>query len=335
VIGAIYGDCRPDSVTAAPKVTKVEAIVVELLARGVATGLARMEQERAALTARVQFEQFFTPQLAQQLAREPDLLEGRDAEVSLLVCAIRGFSRISERLGPEGTVRWISQVMEALSECVLRHAGVLVDYIGDQLMAMWGAPVVQYDHAQMACQAALDMLDALPALNERWQGVLGGPLSIGIGINTGIARVGNTGSRFKFKYGPLGNTVNLANRVRILTKHLRAPLLLTRHTRERLAPAMQERARRLCMVRGTNRRPLDLYDLARPNQPAWPEWKEVYEEALSQFEEARFRQAARTLQPLVTEQLNDGPSLVLLSRAVQGQIHGPTPGHPVWRPLRK
>src|SRR5262245_5118642 len=330
VIGAIYGDCRQDSLSAAaPKVTKIEAIVVDLLARAVAVGLARMEQERAAISARVQFEQFFTRELAQQLARETNLLDGRDAEVTILFCDIRGFSRISERLGPEGTVRWISQVMEMLSDCVLKHSGVLVDYIGDELMAMWGAPVAQHDHAQLACQAALDMLNGLPSLNERWEKILGEPLSIGIGLNTGIARVGNTGSRQKFKYGPLGHTVNLASRVQGATKYLKCPLLMTEWTRARLNESL--RVRKLCQVRVVNiKQPVDLYELRTETAPHWPDIKTKYEEALQEFTDSQFRRAASILGNLLHEFLDDGPSLVLMSRAVNSLVDGPEEDHPVW-----
>jgi adenylate cyclase len=330
VIGAIYGDCRQDSLTAvAPKVTKVEAIVVELLARGVAVGLARIEQERAAIAARVQFEQFFTRELAQQLARETNLLEGRDVEVSLLFCDIRGFSRISERLGPEGTVKWVSQVMETLSDCVLNHSGVLVDYIGDELLAMWGAPVAQPDHAQLACSAALDMLNSLPALNERWQPILGEPLSVGIGINTGVARVGNTGSRQKFKYGPLGNTVNLASRVQGATKYLKCPLLVTEHTHARLDGRF--RTRRLCLVRVVNiEKPVHLYELMPENYPGGASLKQQYETALQEFTDKQFRPAARTLASLLADVQEDAPAQVLLKRAVIALVDGPEKDHPVW-----
>jgi adenylate cyclase len=331
VIGAIYGDCRQDSpMAAAPKITKVEAIVVELLARGVAVGLARMEQEQAAVAARVQFEQFFTRELSQQLAREPNLLDGRDAEVSLLFCDIRAFSRISEKLGPERTVRWVSQVMGTLSDCVLKHQGVLVDYIGDELMAMWGAPVEQPNHAQLACQAALDMLNSLPALNERWQPILGEPLHIGIGLNTGMARVGNTGSRQKFKYGPLGNTVNLASRVQGATKYLKCPLLLTEWTQSRLGDRF--RTRRLCQVRVVNiQQPVCLYELLPESFPYWPNLKVRYEQALDEFNARNFRPAARILSNLLGEVAqDDGPSLVLLSRAVNALVDGAEEKHPVW-----
>src|SRR5204863_6773170 len=112
--------------------------------------LARQEQERAALQAQVRFEQFFGTELACQLCQEPDLLEGREAEVTLLFCDVRGFSRVSEKLGPAGTVRWIFDVMGDLSKCVLDEGGVLVDYVGDELMAMWGAPQEQPDQSERA-----------------------------------------------------------------------------------------------------------------------------------------------------------------------------------------
>ncbi len=235
VIGALYGDRkRYRSPGQPPRITRLDAMLVELLASGVAAGLARTEFERRAVAARVQFEQFFTPELAHQIAIRPELLEGQESEITLLFCDIRGFSRISEHLGPAKTVRWINGVMGTLSDCVLAHGGVLVDYIGDELMAMWGAPAEQPDHARLACRAALQMLEILPEMNEEWIGEIGQPFDLGIGLNTGIARVGNTGSRHKFKYGPLGNTVNMASRVQGVTKYLKVRLLVTQATRERL-----------------------------------------------------------------------------------------------------
>src|SRR5439155_19461831 len=92
----------------------------------------------------------------------------------------------------------------------------------------------QPDRAARAARAGLAMHAALPALNDRWQAVLGEPLRVGVGVNSGVAQVGNTGSRLKFKYGPLGNTVNLASRVQGLTKYLRCGALVTAATRRQL-----------------------------------------------------------------------------------------------------
>lgn len=331
VIGVVYGDCRQESKpNIRNRISKLEAMLVQLLAGGVATGLARIEQEKAVLNAEVRFGQFFTPELARQLTLEPDLLKGRDSEVSILFCDIRGFSRISERLGPGGTVEWISEVMGALSDCVLAHRGVLVDYIGDELMAMWGAPEVQEDHARLACRAALDMQKLLPKLNERWQSRLGEPMGLGIGVNTGRARVGNTGSHHKFKYGPLGPMVNLASRVQGATKYLRTRLVITESTKARLGDEFL--TRRLCRVRVVNiPTPVELFELAPPEDAVWKAIQPRYEHALEEFERRNFSAAARTLGNLLAEHDDDGPSLVLMGRAINALV-APEAGasDPVW-----
>jgi len=331
VIGALYGDRRRDTRSASSgQFTKLEALLVELLANGVAAGLSRLEQEKAVKEARAQFELFFRPELARKLAEQPDLMNGRDAEVSILFADIRGFSRISERLGPARTVEWINDVMSDLSQCVLTHDGVLVDYIGDELMAMWGAPDVQPDHARRACQAALDMLDVIPRLNERWGPVLETTMGLGIGINTGEARVGNTGSRQKFKYGPLGNTVNLASRVQGATKYLKAGLLITDSTYRQLNGAFH--TRRLCSVSVVNiKQPVDLHELVLPGRPEWEDLRQRYEAALAEFERQEFRDAAGILGNLLTDHRLDGPSILLLSRVVPYLVEDPQDFDPVWK----
>ena len=309
VIGAVYGDRR--TLSREPeraKVTKLEAMLVELVACAVASGLARLEQEQVALAARVRFEQFFTPELAQQLELQPDLLAGRDTDVSILVADIRGFSRICERLGAARTFDWIRDMLGALSNAVIARQGVLVDYVGDELMAMWGAPLEQPDHAERACRAALDMLQDLPDLSARWGDIIGEPVDIGIGINTGLARVGNVGSNRKFKYGPLGNTVNLASRVQGTTKYLKTRAVITGATRSRVGSEFQ--ARRLCKVRVVNiGEAVELFELQHADQTGAFVLGRPYERALTEFEAGRFREAARILGQVLAEvRVTDPPS---------------------------
>lgn len=320
VIGALYGDRRRYAAPGQPpRITKIDAMLVDILAASVAAGLARMEGERAAVAAQEQFKQFFTPELAQQIAARPELLKGQDSEITLLFADIRGFSRISERLGPARTVSWINDVMGMLSDCVLAHRGVLVDYIGDELMAMWGAPEEQPDHAELACRAAVDMLGLLPEMNARFLAEIGEAMDLGIGINTGVARVGNTGSKHKFKYGPLGNTVNLASRVQGITKYMKTRLLVTEATRERLGEGFA--SRRLGKVRVVNiGEAVNLYELAEAGDPQWEALCLQYESALAEFERKGFSMAARILATLTAERPADGPSLVLLSRAVNALV---------------
>src|SRR6185369_13956569 len=157
-------------------------------------------------------------------------------------------------------------------------------------------------------------------LNTRWQAMLKESIKIGIGINTGIARVGNTGSDRKFKYGPLGNTVNLASRVQGATKYLKSDLLVTAATRGKLPP--EALARRICQVRVLNiSEPVELYELLADDTPRMKALCEQYEAALSAFYEQKHRQATRILGNILEEHPDDGPSLVLLSRVVDRLVN--------------
>jgi len=329
IIGALYGDRALGGLNTRP-ITKLDAMLVELLASGVAAGLARVEHEQAAVRARVQLEQFFTPSLARALAARPDWDKGKELEVTVLVCDIRGFSRVTERLGPTGTMEWINDVLGDLSNCVLSQEGVLVDYVGDELMAMFGAPVDYPDHAQRACRAALAMLESLPKMQERWLHATHERMGVGIGINSGTARVGNVGSAIKYKYGPLGNTVNLASRVQGASKYLKATLLITEATHAHLDPSFA--TRRLCQVRVVNiEKPVTLYEMVGPQPPEWLELKRGYEEALDHFEKKEFLRCAHLLGKLLPEHPLDGPTQALLSRAVTCLLEEPKDFDPVWK----
>jgi adenylate cyclase len=328
VIGALYGERRLMGTRVQGPISRLEAMFVEVLAGGVAAGLARVEQEQAALRVRLQMEQFFGQRLGAKLVDHPELLVGRSTLVTILMCDISGFSRISEKLGPVRTVEWIVDVMSDLSQCVLERAGIVVDYAGDGLMALWGAPEDQSDHAVKACDAALAMFDVLPKLNARWQPVLQEPLSFGVGVNSGIAQVGNVGSRIKFKYGALGNTVNLASRVQGATKYLKVPLLITDTTQALLEDHFP--TRRLCQARVINiAQPVTLFELKGSGDEGWVGLKMAYEHALEEFSQKKFHQACRTLGRLMMDHPGDGPALVLLARAVACLVDEPDPFDPV------
>jgi adenylate cyclase len=329
VIGALYGE-RQRSPLPGSRFTELEAKLVELLARGVAAGLARLEEERKAL----KFEQFFTPELTRQLMSRPGMLEGRDREVTVLFADIRGFSRISEDLGAERTIKWCRDVLDVLSEAVFKEGGVVVDYVGDGLMGMWGAPDDQPDHAIRACRAALAILKGLPGLNERWQATLKEPIGLGIGINTGTAQVGNVGSRKKFKYGALGSTVNLASRVQGATKYFKCKVLLTADTQARLDPSFLTRRMGRVKLVGL-KEAVELYEMFPSDWPQAADAKGEYEKALKLFEEQQFGPAARTLGNWRGQCPTDDAVLVLLLRAVKAMVEGPQAGHLVWELTEK
>jgi adenylate cyclase len=314
VAGALYG-LRTRQALARGGIRPLEAQLVQVLAAIVGANLARTE----ALRTRLQLEQFFPPELVRELERAPDLLEGRNHEVTVLVSDLRGYTGLSQRLGPQKTCQLVRDLMERLSERIVEQGGVIVDYAGDGVLAMWNAPAEQADHAARACRAALAMEGELTGLNLRWHEVVGGPLALGIGLNTGPARVGNTGSSRKVKYGPHGHAVNLASRVQDATKKLGRPLLLTAATRDELPEPWA--TRRLGRVRlpGVEEAVM-LFEL--PPQPPTPDWlkrRDLYEAALNLYERRQWARACQVLMPLLDLANPDDPSdpatLKLMRRA--------------------
>jgi class 3 adenylate cyclase len=278
------------------------------------------------------FEQHFTPELARELARNPDpmKMQARHADVTVLFCDIRGFSAVSERLGPSQTIAWLSGVMGEFSSIVIDHGGVLVDYTGDELLAMWGAPNEQPNHAELACQAALGILDSLPALNAIWHPIVDAETAVGIGINSGDALVGNVGTHRKFKYGPLGTAVNLASRVQGATKFLKTSLLITGDTANRVKKNFP--SRRLCQVRVQNiKAPVHLHELHMPGlHPEWPGLAARYESALDAFERGDLENANLLLDEFLLALPDDGPGEQLLRRIREATESGCGDEHSIW-----
>ncbi len=324
VIGVLYGD-RKMMGSASTPIGDLEAALFEVLAGAVSSGIARQHQE----AIRASLSQFFSPAVAERLENDQSLLLGLDAEVSVLFCDIRGFSAVAERVGPARTIAWINDVLTDLSQCVMRHDGVLVDYIGDELMAMFGMPGNQPDHAIRACKAACEMIEQVQPLRERWKEITPDGFGVGIGINSGMARVGNTGSRIKFKYGPLGNTVNMASRVQGVSKQVGVTALITAETAKAIGNKFP--TRRLARVQMVGiQEPVDIFQLEPSNTPSWLQLQSKYEAALKAFESNDLTNSARQLAAILHEFPEDRPSLILLGRAVDRLTHRTQETESVW-----
>jgi adenylate cyclase len=331
-LGVLYGERSPTGSERRSAI--IEGLLVDMLACGLSTGLVRQNHEKDAVQARVQFEQFFTPELARQLALEPTLLHGREADATLLFCDLRGFSRISERIGPEGTNKLMSAIFDALSKCVQDQSGVLVDYLGDGMLAMWGAPGHQPDHAKRCVIAAQKMQMQIPLINEKWGKQIGESIALGIGINSGKTWVGNTGSSIKFKYGPLGPSVNLASRVEGLTKYLRSYLLITGATKKLLDDSFL--TRRVCKTTVVNVvEPVDIYEVFVEANEKNKRLKQVTEQALIELEKNNFREASKISGFSLAEFPDDGPLILILHRAVEMLMNPTQAFQPVWHPPGK
>ena len=237
---------------------------------------------------RVQFEGFFSKPLAQALELDRTLLDARKRELTMLFLDLRGFSKIAERVEAGETYQFLSDCLNRFTETVMNHEGVVIDYYGDGFAAMWNAPLDQPNHAELAVRSALNMLAIVPQLNDEYSQRLGSRVNVGIGVHTGVAQVGNSGSTFRLKYGPRGHAVNLTSRVESATKVVGVPCLVTRATREHLP--VETQVRRICRARlpGMNE-PVDLFELGgRDPSDAWLKLRRDYELALGHHERAEY-----------------------------------------------
>lgn len=186
---------------------------------GIAAAAMEREQSvdrlREATRVRENFERYFTPQLADRIANQRgDVVLGGDRRrVIVLFSDIRAFTEVAESLPPDQMAAQLNEYFAAMVDCVFRHDGALDKFIGDALMAYWGAPEAAHDDADRAIRAALDMQSELETLNARWTADGRSALHAGIGINAGDAFVGNIGSPRRLEYTLIGDTVNLANRL--------------------------------------------------------------------------------------------------------------------------
>jgi adenylate cyclase len=173
------------------------------------------ERIRREALVRSNFERYFAPQLAERIASSAGGIQlgGDKRPVAVLFSDIRGFTALSESMNPDEMASLLTEYFTEMVECVFRHGGTLDKFIGDAVMAQWGAPLGQSDDPDRAMQAAIEMMHALATLNERWESQGRPRLEIGIGLNYGEAFAGNIGSERRLEFTVIGDTVNTASRL--------------------------------------------------------------------------------------------------------------------------
>src|SRR5262245_3857877 len=184
------------------------------------------------------FGQYVPPELVDEMAKNPEQfnMAPRAEELSVLFSDVRGFTTISEALSPEDLSLYINEYLTTMSLVIReKHRGTLDKYIGDAIMAFWGAPMADPDHARHAVMAALDMQQAAKDLNEKFKAKGWPPFKIGIGVNTGLMRVGDMGSQIRKAYTVMGDPVNLGSRLEGITKQYGADIIIGEGTRERIS----------------------------------------------------------------------------------------------------
>ena len=174
------------------------------------------------------FGQYVPPELVEEMSRNPESysMDGRKAELTVLFSDIRGFTTISEGLGPDELTRLMNEYLSAMTEVVRKNRGTLDKYIGDAIMAFWGAPVSDAQHARQAVVTAMQMQAALPAVNKVFAAKGWPEIKIGVGVNTGEMTVGDMGSVVRKAYTVMGDAVNLGSRLEGITKQYGVGILV-------------------------------------------------------------------------------------------------------------
>jgi len=214
VLGLVY----VDNLTTTSRFTDAD---LELLAAfagiaAVAIGNSQLaERSRREAAVRANFERYFAPALAARIAESPSAatLGGEKRTVAVLFSDIRGFTALAEQLRPDETAGLLTEYFTEMVECVFRHGGTLDKFMGDAVMALWGAPIGAPDDADRALAAALEMIHALDTLNEKWTAEGRPTMQVGIGLNFGEAFAGNIGSERRLEFTVIGDTVNTASRL--------------------------------------------------------------------------------------------------------------------------
>ena len=173
-----------------------------------------MTEEKDKKKLRKAFQFYLTASVINEMLKNPSKLKlgGDKKDLTVLFSDIRGFTTISEKLSPEELVRLLNEYLTAMTDVVFKYDGTLDKYMGDAVMAVFGAPLDQPDHAKRACLTALDMMTKLHLLQNKWREEGRPMINIGIGINSGDMVVGNMGSEMRFDYTVMGDMVNLGSR---------------------------------------------------------------------------------------------------------------------------
>jgi adenylate cyclase len=275
------------------------------------------------------FSKYVSSTVVDRLMDDPARMKlgGERRELTVLFSDIRGFSHFSETLDPQVLSEFRSEYLTPMTDLVLREDGMLDKYLGDGLMAVYGAPLEVADHAVRSCKTALAMIEALGPLNARWQPRGLPEIQIGIGLNSGPMSVGNMGSAARFEYTVLGDAVNLGSRLETLTKEFRVKIIAGERTRELAGNAFV--FRELDQVRVVGREgTVRIYELLGTPADASLSSEEVslFHGALEAYRRRDWDSAESGFSAVIAARPSDGPAKVMLERVRLLRIEPPPEG---------
>jgi adenylate cyclase len=273
--------------------------------------------ERQERRIRAAFKHYLSPALVEQVAREPELLRlgGEQKELTVLFADIRNSTGIGAKLPPEVFIGLLNDVLDSMTEVLFAHDGMLDKYTGDGLVAVFGAPLPQPDHALRACRAALAMLDQLAPVRARWARPDLPPIEVGIGINTGPMIIGNMGSKERFAYTVIGDEANLGSRLEAANKDFETHILISEATLQAVKDQIAARELDVVTFRGMTR-PVRVYEVLGTYPLAADAARRLaaFESGLAAWRDQRWPEAKRWFEQVLALAPEDRPSRIYLER---------------------
>ncbi|WP_217359513.1 adenylate/guanylate cyclase domain-containing protein [Ruegeria arenilitoris] len=297
---------------------KIERFDVERIARRPSnlSELANLSAATASMAAGLAaFRKYVPTDLVRMLVAEGIKTQpgGEMKQISVLFCDVKGFTGLSEKLGPK-IVQLMEPFYSAASEAITQNGGTIDKFIGDAVMAFWGAPRKDTNHAENACRAALDLAAAVDA--SKIEDETGNPLRVRIGLNSGEAIVGNIGSEQRLNYTAIGDVVNVASRLEGANKDYGTLILIGQETRRRAADSIVVRELDTLAVFGRTEE-LVVYELIAM-QDAFDgsvAWIEFYEQGLAYYRGGRFEKAFAAFEAADHARNGDPASVTMMARA--------------------
>jgi adenylate cyclase len=298
-----------------PLIAPVLAVAISLLG---STSYISVVEGRKKREIQGMFGKYVSPALVDQLVSDPSRLKlgGEKRTISILFSDLAGFTSLSESMDPERLVAVLNEYLEEMAGIVQEEQGTLDKYIGDAVMAFYGAPVALQDHAVRACRSALRMQRRLGELNAAWQGSGLPLLHMRIGVNTGTPVVGNIGGQKRFDYTALGDAVNLAARLEPACKSYGVGTMISGNTREAAGDAIVARDLDLLAVYG-KAEPVAVYELvalAGEDTGARADLFRHYQQGIEAYRRRDFELALPYFEAALEEDPDDGPSLLYVER---------------------
>jgi adenylate cyclase len=286
-------------------------------------------EEKEKRRVRGAFQQYLSPEVIRRLLENPDLVKPRKTEITVMFSDVRGFTTISEKLDAQELAALLNEYLTDMTQIVFRHSGTLDKYIGDAVMAFWGAPFEEPGHATQACHAALEMIARLKEMQKKWKAEGRPVLDIGVGLSTGVASVGNMGSTLRYGYTALGDTVNLSARLEGLNKDYGTHILLSESTYAVVEdPLLIFRELDLIRVKG-KLQPILLYELMgargtpEGDAPGLEERLELFAHGRACYQKRHWQDAQIVFGQVLERWPEDGPARMYLNRCKEYDAAGP------------